>query len=136
MATRFPNDIEYFQWDSQTGVVSLRRKLDKPIGHTFELKATASDGGRPPRSTAIQFNLDVKESDNKPPSFEVGPRNGIVELDENYTDFLKPIATYTAKSNIPDDPNVFFLLLNGRTEKTNKDGTFRHVQSTGKSTYM
>ena len=133
MATRFPNDIEYFQWDSQTGVVSLRRKLDKPIGHTFELKATASDGGRPPRSTPININLEVKESNNKPPSFETGPHNGIIELEESYTEFSKPIATYTANSNIPDDRNVFFLLLNGRTEKTNKDGTFRHVQSPGKT---
>ena len=109
----------------------LKRKLDKPIGHIFQLKATASDSGRPPKSTDMPINLEVKESDNKPPSFTTGPGNGIIELPEDYHDFGKEIATYTAESNIPGHPTVFFLLLNGRTEKTNKDGTFRYVQSQG-----
>ena len=110
----------------------LKRKLDKPIGHIFQLKATASDGGSPAKSTDMNINLEVKESNNKPPSFVTGPGQGVLELAEDYHDFGKEIATYTAESNIPDDPTVFFLLLNGRTEKTNKDGTFRYVQSQGK----
>ena len=109
----------------------LKRKLDKPIGHIFQLKATASDGGSPAKSTDMNINLEVKESNNKPPSFVTGPGQGVLELAEDYHDFGKEIATYTAESNIPDDPTVFFLLLNGRTEKTNKDGTFRYVQSQG-----
>ena len=134
ISTQYPSDIEYFEWDSKTGVVLLKRKLDKPIGHIFQLKATASDGGTPSKSTDMNINLEVKESNNKPPSFVTGPGHGVLELAEDYHDFGKEIATYTAESNIPDDPTVFFLLLNGRTEKTNKDGTFRYVQSQGKKT--
>ena len=114
-------------------MVLLKRKLDKPIGHIFQLKATASDGGTAPKSTDMNINLEVKESNNKPPSFVTGPESGILELAEDYHNFGKEIATYTAESNIPEDPTVFFLLLNGRTEKTNKDGTFRYVQSQGKN---
>ena len=131
ISTQYPSDIEYFEWDSKTGVVLLKRKLDKPIGHIFQLKATASDGGTAPKSTDMNINLEVKESNNKPPSFVTGPESGILELAEDYHNFGKEIATYTAESNIPEDPTVFFLLLNGRTEKTNKDGTFRYVQSLG-----
>ena len=134
ISTQYPSDIDYFEWDFKTGVVLLKRKLDKPIGHIFQLKATASDGGSPSKSTDMNINLEVTESSNKPPTFVTGPGNGILELLENYHDFGTEIATYTAESNIPDDPTVFFLLLNGRTEKTNKDGTFRFVQSQGKFT--
>ena len=45
---RIKEDLEYFKWDYQTGVVSLNQKLDKPVNYVFELKATATDGGTPP----------------------------------------------------------------------------------------
>ena len=86
------SDIEYFEWDSKTGVVLLKRELDKPKGHIFQLKATASDGGTPSKSTDMNINLEVKESNNKPPSFVTGPESGILELPEDYHDFGKEIA--------------------------------------------
>lgn len=128
VATRIPNDLEYFEWHWKTGVVTLQRKLDKPIGYIFELKATASDSGNPSKSTVIDVTLEVRESDKKPPSFVHGPGSEIT-LEEGYNRFSEPIARYTAKSNIPGDETVFFQLLSGRTEKTNQDGTFRAVQN-------
>ena len=153
-ATRIPGDIEYFEWHWQTGVVTLKRKLDKPIGYVFELKAVASDSGSPPQSTEIDVTLEVKEGNNKPPSFENGPGKQIIfpwrifickislqflflcycftgleiTLKEGYNQFARPIATYTARSNVPNDNTLFFHLVNGRTERTNKDGTFRAQQ--------
>jgi hypothetical protein len=128
VATRIPGDIEYFEWHYQTGVVTLKRKLDKPVGYIFELKATASDSGSPKMSTAIDVTLEVKESYNKPPTFVDGPGSEMT-LDEGYNDFSVPIARYSARSNIDGDETVFFQLVSGRTEKTNKDGTFRAVQN-------
>ena len=61
----------------------------------------------------------VREGDNKPPSFVNGPGSEI-ELQEGYTQFSQPIAKYTAQSNIPGDNTLFFHLVSGRTEKTNK----------------
>ena len=60
--------------------------------------------------------------------FLIGPGSEKV-LSEGYNEYSVPIARYTARSNIPGDETVFFQLVSGRTEKTNKDGTFRAVQS-------
>ena len=68
----------------------------------------------------------MTESNNKLPSFVSGPGNR--KLSEGYDDKSKPIATYEAKSNIPNDDRVFWKLITGRTEKTNKGGTFRVVE--------
>ena len=126
-ATRIPGDIEYFEWHWQTGVVTLKRKLDKPIGYVFELKAVASDSGNPSQYTDIDVTLEVKEGNNKPPEFQDGP-GSTIQMNEGYNKFSTPIATYTARSNVPNDETLFFHLVNGRTEKTNKEGTFRAQQ--------
>ena len=111
--------MEYFEWHWQTGAISLKRNLDKPIGYIFELRAVASDSGNPNQSTAIDVTLEVAEGHNKPPSFVDGPGSEI-ELQEGYTKFSQPVAKYTAQSNIPTDNTCFFHLVSGRTEKTNK----------------
>ncbi len=53
-------DIEYFKWDWKTGEVKLNKKLDKPINYVFQLQATASDAGSPPRRSTIHVTLEVK----------------------------------------------------------------------------
>ena len=85
-ATRIPTDIEYFEYHWQTGVVKLKKKLDKPIGYVFELKAHAQDSGTPPKNTEIDVTLEVRESDNKPPEFYDGPGSEI-SLSEGYSEF-------------------------------------------------
>ena len=125
--TRIPGDIEYFEWHRQTGVVTLKRNLDRPIGYVFELKAVASDSGNPPQSTEIDVTLEVREGNNKPPEFLDGPGFEIL-LKEGYNKFSRPIATYTARSNIPNNETLFFHLVNGCTTGTNQEGTFRAQQ--------
>ena len=110
-------------------MVTLKRKLDKPIGYIFELKAVASDSGNPKQEADIDVTLEVAEGDNKPPSFERGPGSEIT-LKEGYNRYSQPVAKYTARSNIPGDDTLFFVLVNGRTEKTNKEGTFTAKQDT------
>ena len=97
--------------------------MDKPVGYIFELMAEASDSGNPKQSTQIPVTLEVKEGDNRPPSFIRGPGSEIT-IKEGFVDYSMPIANYTAKSNIPNDDTLFPLLVIGRTEKTNKQGTF------------
>eukprot|EP00096_Caligus_rogercresseyi_P016358 TRINITY_DN898_c0_g1_i1.p1 TRINITY_DN898_c0_g1~~TRINITY_DN898_c0_g1_i1.p1 ORF type:complete len:1540 (+),score=519.42 TRINITY_DN898_c0_g1_i1:230-4849(+) len=126
-AARIHSDLDYFKWDEKTGAVFLGEKLDKPISSVIELKATAVDSGNPPKSTEIDITIEVVQSNNKPPSFLKGP-GAELKISEMYNDFSEAIATYTANSNIPEDPTVFFQLVSGRTEQTNKDGTFRAVQ--------
>ena len=72
------------------------------------------------------MTIEVKESSNKPPVFRQGP-GAEISLSEGSEDFGNIIATYTADSQIPGDPQVYFELVNGRTEQTNKEATFRAV---------
>ena len=109
-ASKYPSDIEYFNWDYQTGEVKLNKKLDKPVSYVFQLEATAEDSGAQPKSSSIHVTLEVKESFNKPPAFERGPGPSI-NISEGMSDFSQPIATYTARSNIPNDETVFFQLV-------------------------
>ena len=52
-------DIEYFKWDWKTGEVKLNKKLDKPINYVFQLQATASDSGSPPKKSTIHVTLEA-----------------------------------------------------------------------------
>ncbi|TRY62862.1 hypothetical protein TCAL_07709 [Tigriopus californicus] len=130
---RIAGDIDYFKLNKLTGVVTLVNKLDKPVGYVFQFKATATDAGSPPENATIDVTIEVKESSNKPPTFVDGPGPSIT-LTETYNDFSKPIATYEARSNIPEDGTVFFQLVRGRTEQTNKDDTFRALASQSEPT--
>jgi len=129
--SRNPEDIEYFNWNEKTGWVSLAKTLDKPKNYVFLLTAKAKDGGIPQKGSKgwseIDVTIEVKESSNKPPRFKDSPGHEI-QLSEGHLDFKNPIASYTAESQLPGKPDVFFTLINGRTEQTNKDGTFKASQ--------
>ena len=73
----------------------------------------------------------VTNSLKKQPKFLQGPGSEL-PLSEGFQDYANPIASYTASSEIPEDPVVFFELVNGRTEQTNKGATFRAVQDPNK----
>ena len=99
-------------------------KVDRRECNT-ELKAR--DNGSPQsKESGIDVTIEVKESSNKPPVFRQGP-GAEIALSEGSEDFGNIIATYTADSQIPGDPQVYFELVNGRTEQTNKEATFRAV---------
>jgi len=53
-------------------------------------------------------------------------------LSEGIQDYANPIASYTASSQIPENPVVFFELVKGSTERTNKENTFRAVEDLDK----
>merc|ERR1719342_1618590 len=125
-AENFPADLEYFRWDEKTGVVKLAKKLDKPQSSVFLLTAIARDNGLNPLYSEIPVSVEVRESNNKPPKFKVGP-GAEIDLSEGSLDFSNPIATYTADSQIPGDTSVYFELVNGATEQTNQQATFRAV---------
>ena len=85
----------YCRWDEKTGVVKLAKKLDKPQSSVFLLTAIARDNGLNPLYSEIPVSVEVRESNNKPPKFKVGP-GAEIDLSEGSLDFSNPIATYTA----------------------------------------
>ncbi|PSN30050.1 DE-cadherin [Blattella germanica] len=116
-------DEGYLRIDERTGVIFLNRTIDKPVGHTFRMKATATDQGVEHNMADIELEILVVDSQKKAPSFKSGGGANI-QLKENYQDFSVPVANLTAESNIPGESDLQFELISGRTEQTNAQKTF------------
>jgi len=71
------------------------------------------------------LTLGDTANNNKEPKFLQGPSDVLEYSEGTYSD---PIASYTASSQLPENPVLFFELVNGRTEQTNRGATFRAVQ--------
>eukprot|EP00105_Crassostrea_gigas_P030808 XP_011453260.1 PREDICTED: protocadherin-like wing polarity protein stan [Crassostrea gigas] len=56
----------YFQFDSSTGVVSLRQSLQPDTASTYNLRILASDGGCPPRTDTATVIISVQRNLNAP----------------------------------------------------------------------
>ncbi|XP_063591912.1 neural-cadherin-like, partial [Penaeus indicus] len=117
-------DLEFFQVDPDTGIISLRKKLtDDMADHkTFSLTARAEDKGAPPMSSTAPVTLDVVASGKQPPSI-VTQSPASPRIDEDAQENSE-VVYVCATSNIPRSPNVYFTLLNGNTRDTNDDGSF------------
>jgi len=116
-------DAKYFHIENNTGVIFLDRAIDKDPGYHFRMRATATDQGEVPNSVTIDLEISVVESHKKAPQFTSIPHTPII-LKENLSDFSYNIATLRAISNT-DEKAPVFELVHGRTEQTNKLGTFR-----------
>lgn len=116
-------DTSYFSIDPSSGIIKLETQLDESMADikTFQLTARATDKGQPPLSNTVQIKVVVVSSGSLPPTivFTQQPRP-IPESAPVNTD----IATYCANSNVPGEPDVFFILVTGNTADTNSDGTF------------
>lgn len=116
-------DSSYFGIDPNTGIIKLVKPLDDSMASVkiFELLARATDRGTPPLANTVPVNVRVVSSGSLPPSIiHIDPPRPIPEnalLDTN-------VATICAQSNVPNEPDVFFILVTGNTEDTNADGTF------------
>lgn len=70
-----------------------------------------------------------------PPVFRDGPGDTIYVKEGTKVDLTTPIASYSAESQIPEDPTLFFNLINERLKKSvfengwkiNEDATFRAI---------
>ncbi|XP_062128404.1 DE-cadherin [Drosophila sulfurigaster albostrigata] len=117
-------DYEYFKIDKESGIIYLKRSIDKRPGQTYTINVRAYNLGNDPLQEArIEVRIRVVESSIKPPSF-VDPIMEPIYLKEDLNNFSVPIVTLRAVSNMPDKPEVIFELITGRTEQTNGKNTF------------
>ncbi|XP_032691269.1 DE-cadherin [Odontomachus brunneus] len=122
-------DEEYFRIDSETGIIFLKKAIDRDPGYKFTMVATAMDLGKPPMANQIDLDIRVVESHKKAPAFLPRP-TAPIKLLENFSDFDASIVRLKAVSNVNDSSKsensyLLFELVTGRTEQTNKDNTFR-----------
>ncbi|XP_049959690.1 DE-cadherin [Schistocerca serialis cubense] len=125
-APKQPTDRKYFRIDRSSGVILLDSPInDKDIGYTFRLVAKATDHGVPPLSATVDLEIVVVETNKKSPTIEPDPFDNVYQIPENYSDFSAPIITIKAQSNIPNSPELQFLLVSGQTQQSNSVPTFR-----------
>lgn len=81
----------------------------------------ATDRGIPPKSATTNLTINVIDPLTRPPVFL--PHREVIQLQERGWDKAVAIETLTAISNAASDL-VFFDLVNGQTDPTNKGGMF------------
>lgn len=118
-ATVDPSDLHYFQINQDSGWITLKRPLDKA---QYQLRATAFDRGIPQHSATVDVIIDVVDRANNPPVWQ-SSIYGPIPIKENI-EVGKRIISIKADSGIPDNPTVFYSLIRGSTEQTNKLNTF------------
>lgn len=121
-----PSDLEYFNINRESGWISLTRPLD---GDHYSLRAIATDNGYPQNRATVDISIDVVDRANNPPIWDKS-EYGPIRIPENVPIGHKVISI-KARSGIPDNPTVFYTLMKGGTEQTNKKDTFYVIQSPG-----
>jgi len=118
-------DLEYFEVNGDTGEVRLRKQFPASAAseRTYTVVAVASDRGDPPESSTTNLSIRVVEPNKKPPIFSVEYLEPIT-IKELSHDPRNPVAVLEASSGIANNSLVFFELLNGQTQATNKDSIF------------
>lgn len=132
LEAKSPEDEGFFRIDNTSGIIFLNRNINRDPNYKFKMIARATDRGEKPLSVTIDLEILVVESHKKAPTFK-DIRYRLIHLNENTTDFKTPVATITAQSNIPDENDLLFELVSGRTEQTNKFNTFVMAADVGEA---
>ncbi|XP_032307595.1 neural-cadherin isoform X12 [Drosophila ananassae] len=114
-----PNDLEYFEIQSESGWIVLKKPLDRD---RYRLRVSASDKGTPPSAADVDVELDVVDRNNKPPIWDKSIY-GPIHIRENVT-VGTVVTSVKASSGIEGNPTVFYRLMPGSTAQTNKFHTF------------
>ncbi|PRD31895.1 UNVERIFIED_CONTAM: ds [Trichonephila clavipes] len=64
------NERGHFSLDYDTGLLSVAKMLDREEVHHYELNITASDHGRPPKSTYQILHIYIEDVNDNPPNFK------------------------------------------------------------------
>ncbi|XP_054165441.1 neural-cadherin-like isoform X3 [Oppia nitens] len=113
------SDIHYFAINPESGWIMLKRPLDRDQYH---LRAIATDNGFPQHRASVEIVIDVVDRANNPPIWDQ-PVYGPISIKENL-DVGRKVISIKARSGIPDNPTVFYSLMRGGTEQTNKRDSF------------
>lgn len=117
-------DYKYFRIDKKHGIIYLNQTIDRRPGKFYTINVRAYNiVPESPQDAQIEVRIRVIESNKKPPSF-IDALETEVYLKENYAEYSKAIATFSAVSNVPQKPELIFELVTGRTEQTNSKKTF------------
>lgn len=111
-------DLDYFSVSPETGWISLRKPLDRD---SYQLQAVARDQAPPFHNGTAEVFLNVVDRANSPPQWDQPVYWKRVRENEPQS---SKIISIKASSGIKDNPNVFYTIIRGSTEQTNKMTTF------------
>lgn len=112
------DDLDYFMVSPDTGWISLRKPLDRD---SYQLRATARDQAPPYYNASVEIVLGITNRANSPPQWDQSVYTKRVRENERIS---SKIISIKASSGIKDNPNVFYTIIRGGTEQTNKMTTF------------
>lgn len=123
-------DLDYFTISPETGWISLRKPLDRD---SYRMRAIAQDQAPPHHNATVEVILDVVDRSNTPPQWDQPLYSRRIREDQPIS---SRIISIKASSGIKDNPNVFYTIIRGGTEQTNKLNTFYLTTRTdGQFTY-
>uniref|UniRef100_A0A6G1SIF4 Neural-cadherin n=1 Tax=Aceria tosichella TaxID=561515 RepID=A0A6G1SIF4_9ACAR len=111
-------DLDFFSVNQETGWISLKRALEN---ERYAFKALARDQAPPYHNASVDVVLDVVDRANSPPQWDQQVYTKRVR--EN-ADISSKIITIKASSGMKDNNNLFYTVIKGSTEQTNKMTTF------------
>ena len=112
------DDLDYFAVSPETGWISLRKPLDRD---SYQFRALARDQTTPFHNATVDVILDVVDRANSPPQWDQSVYTKRVRENEHIS---SKIISIRASSGIKDNTNVFYTIIRGSTEQTNKLSTF------------
>jgi len=112
------DDLDYFSVSSETGWISLRKPLDRD---SYQLRAIARDQAPPYHNATVEVILDVVDRANSPPQWDQSVYTKRIRENARMS---SEIISIKASSGIKDNNNVFYTIIRGSTEQTNKMTTF------------
>lgn len=118
------DDLDYFQVNSETGWISLKKPLDRD---RYELRAVAKDQAPPHHTATVEVFLEVVDRSNSPPQWDQAVYTKRVRENEKLS---SRIISIKASSGIKDNNNVFYTIIKGSTEQSNKMATFYQTTRT------
>lgn len=124
------DDLDYFSISQETGWISLRRALDRD---SYAMRAIARDQSPPYHNATVEVVLDIVDRANSPPQWDQSVYT--VRVPENVR-IGSRLVSIKASSGIKDNPTVFYTIIRGSTEQTNKLNTFYYsTRVEGSSTF-
>lgn len=114
-----PDHLAYFSINPDSGWISLQKALDRD---QYQLRAIALDKGVPQHQATVEVIIDVVDRANNPPIWDQ-PVYGPIFIKENL-EVGSRVISIKARSGIPENADVFYTLMKGSTEQTNKKDTF------------
>lgn len=110
--------LDFFSINQETGWISLKRPLE---GDKYAFKAVARDQAPPYHNASVDVVLEIVDRANSPPQWEQQVYTKQVSENANIS---STIITIRASSGMVDNNNIFYTIIKGSTEQTNKLTTF------------